>query len=238
MIKYFVLLIILAVNISAQLQGRANLIIRTNSEVAEIFLNDESYGVGNLDVNVEPGEYYLYIREGERRAWGSETIEEKIILGKDEIKTLEFNFSRKLYVDSEPSDAYIMKGGKIVGHTPLFISPELKNFEITKPNYSSKLITDIKKINTDSIHLDFSGIDESRLFRETGWFDLLIGSAIILGGTAAYYKIKADKEYDLYQQNDDQKHLNNTDKYDLYSGLAFGALQVNFGFILYFLLSD
>jgi hypothetical protein len=65
-----------------------------------------------------------------------------------------------------------------------------------------------------------------------------VSSIVVLGGITAYYKIKADKRFDDYQATGDGALLNETRKYDLISGISFAALQVNFGFLIYYFLKD
>jgi len=69
-------------------------------------------------------------------------------------------------------------------------------------------------------------------------FKVLLGTAIALGATTAYYKLEADKNFDEYQVTGDPAALEQTDKYDLISGITFVAMQIDFGLILYLFLSD
>lgn len=75
-------------------------------------------------------------------------------------------------------------------------------------------------------------------FIDTDLFLILVGSAVALGATSAYFKLESDKYYDKYLKTNDKQHLNKVDDYDLYSGLALGALEINFGFLIYKFLTD
>ena len=75
-------------------------------------------------------------------------------------------------------------------------------------------------------------------FFSSGTFKILIGSAAVLGGVAAYFKIKADRKYDDYLQTKNRSTLDEVDRLDLYSGIAFGLLQINFGYLIYKFLTD
>ena len=46
------------------------------------------------------------------------------------------------------------------------------------------------------------------------------------------------KKFDEYQIVGDPALLDQTDKYDLISGITFTALQINFGLIIYLFLTD
>lgn len=68
---------------------------------------------------------------------------------------------------------------------------------------------------------------------ESNWLKVLIGTSAVLGATAAYFKINADKKYDEYLLTGDKETLKKVNRFDLYSGVAFGLLQINFGYLIY-----
>lgn len=69
-------------------------------------------------------------------------------------------------------------------------------------------------------------------------FKILLGSAAVLGGAAAYFKIQADKKYDEYLQTKNQSTLDDVNRLDLISGISFGLLQINFGYLIYKFLTE
>lgn len=73
---------------------------------------------------------------------------------------------------------------------------------------------------------------------DSDWFKILIGTSTIFGAAAAFFKIKADKKYDEYLQTGDKGILREVNKLDLYSGIAFGMLQINFGYLIYKFLTE
>lgn len=70
-------------------------------------------------------------------------------------------------------------------------------------------------------------------FYESTLFQVLLGGIVVLGGVSAYFKLKADDYYDDYRRTGDESLLDKTDAYDTISGISFGLLQVNFGFLIY-----
>lgn len=78
---------------------------------------------------------------------------------------------------------------------------------------------------------------EESFFR-SGTLKILLGSAAVFGGIAAYFKIQADKKYDDYLQSKNQSLLDEVTRLDLYSGISFGLLQINFGYLIYKILTD
>ena len=75
-------------------------------------------------------------------------------------------------------------------------------------------------------------------FIDSDLFLIVVGSAVAFGATAAYYKLESDANYEKYLETNDKKYLDKTDKQDLYSGIALGALEINFGFLIYKFLTD
>lgn len=75
-------------------------------------------------------------------------------------------------------------------------------------------------------------------FFSFGTFKILLGSAAVFGGIAAYFKIKADRKYDDYLLSQNQSSLDEVNRLDLYSGISFGLLQINFGYLIYKFLTD
>lgn len=65
---------------------------------------------------------------------------------------------------------------------------------------------------------------------------ILVGSAVVLGGVSAYFKLKADKEFDNSTKN--RNYASNYSTYDTISGISLGLLQVNIGILIYYFLSD
>ncbi|MEG8947426.1 hypothetical protein [Rosettibacter firmus] len=98
------------------------------------------------------------------------------------------------------------------------------------------------KINIENHNQIFADNDLTKniynnLYKEeiskSKWFKVLIGSTAVFGVFAAYFKISADGKYDEYLKSGDRDILNNVNRLDLYSGIAFGLMQINFGYLIY-----
>ena len=92
--------------------------------------------------------------------------------------------------------------------------------------------------STDFKPAEFRILSNQESFFNTTSFKILIGSAAILGGVAAYYKIQADKKYDEYLNSKNNSALDDVNRFDLYSGISFGLMQINFGYLIYKFLTE
>ena len=88
------------------------------------------------------------------------------------------------------------------------------------------------------ITLEYIGEEKGESFFEGTLFKVLVGSSVLLGASAAYFKLEADKKFDEYLITGDKKLLDQTNRFDVISGATFIAMQINFGFILYLFLTD
>ena len=142
-----------------------------------------------------------------------------------------------LYLKTVPEDVYVMKNDSLIGHTPLFINGNLGDVILSKPGYEQRNFN-LAGYDNSPVSLKFTGKKSTESFFESTVFKIFVSSIVVLGGITAYYKIKADKRYEDYQASGDGNLLNETRKYDLISGISFSALQVNFGFLIYYFLTE
>lgn len=109
---------------------------------------------------------------------------------------------------------------------------ELKNYRIWENGITKTL--DNQFNGASIIHVE----KREQNFLDSDLFWVILGSSIVFGSAAAYFKLEADNSYEKYKISFDQKYKKKTDKLDLYSGIALGTLQINFGFLIYKLLTD
>jgi len=110
---------------------------------------------------------------------------------------------------------------------------------ITECGKDYKFTYDMNKKDFSSAQPNiFEYVNKKENFFSTTTFKILLGSAALLGGVTAYYKNKADKKYADYLITKNSSTLDEVDRLDLYSGVAFGLLQFNFGYLIYKFLTD
>lgn len=139
------------------------------------------------------------------------------VFAQDSLKTeknFDINISKKYHDSEKPLPNSII---------------ELKN-DYRTIKIENKYIPE--RINSDNFKI------ANKHFAESDMFYIVIGSAIVLGSTAAYFKLESDKYFEKYESTGNKSYLNKTNNYDVYSGIALGALQINFGYMVYRLLTD
>ena len=107
--------------------------------------------------------------------------------------------------------------------------PREFDFSFSPPNRQTEYLN-------KNLQLNHLAKDEN--FIDSPWFKLVVGTAISFGASSAYFKNKANESDELYKKNGSTVDLNNRNKYDLYGGIALGALELNVGFLIYKFLTD
>jgi len=217
---------------------KSKLIIATDLQLVNIFINDSLVSDSSFyETELNNGNYKIIIMENSDR-WDARTFVDSITLKNCEAKKLTYFSNRKVYLDSNPQDAYVFDKDSLIGSTPLFIGNLRNELKLTKPGYQEKILLQNSFSENMLVNLEFIGEKKEESFFYSTTFQILAGTAIALGAVTAYYKLKADDKFDEYQSTGNQDLLDETNKYDLVSGITFTALQINFGFILYKFLTE
>lgn len=223
--------------ISLCAQCQSELQIKTDLPSAKIYIDSTLAGKGNIQIKLNNGRHYIIVMEESDR-WDAKSFSDTLIVHDCKDTVMNFRFKSEVYLDTEPQDVYVYEESKLVGHTPMFLSLNNENLILKKEGYEQRIINP-KNLNTnEKIKLKFTGLLKDGNFFEKNAFKMLVAGIIALGGVSAYFKIKADKNFDNYESTGAKYYLDQTHKYDLFSGISFGALQVGFGFLIYYFLSD
>jgi hypothetical protein len=216
----------------------AEVSVSTNISNSMIFIDNEYIGDHKISVNLETGEYNLLIVE-RNRGWDAQKFHERIFVKScDDSLYFSYEFKEKVFIDSNPQNSSIIFNDSSIAHTPGFIPVSLGSISLVKPGYNKLEIMLEDKPQDNTYNLQFEGDHKPGQFVDSPWFTALIGSAIIFGASAAYFKIEADHKFDEYNRTRNHSVLSDVDRYDLYSGVAFGALQLNFAYLIYKFIFD
>jgi hypothetical protein len=216
---------------------RAKLIIKTDISNSIIKLDDEFLGNGNIEAELHKGKHIIYVSEPSS-VWDPKNFEDTLLVKDCNDINLSYNFNSPVYLATNPEDVNVYSGDSLIGYSPLFISQKLNKLSLSKPGYESKSIYLNNMPANNIINLKYIGESSGKSFYEKDIFKILVGSLVLLGGTTAYFKLKADNRYDSYQSTGEQSYLDKTREFDLISGITMGALQINFGILIYYFLTD
>lgn len=233
----YIIIVLFTFSLSAQENCSSKVSIVTDSDSAIIFLNAKQIGVGRVDTNLQLGNYEIVIMQSLQK-WGSDVITDSVkITDCEKPLVLEYNFENKTILSSSP-DASVFYGDSLLGYTPIIIPLKYQSVSLQQKDYRPKEVLLTSTPVQPNIELEYLGNGRQEPFIESTLFKVLVGSALALGATAAYFKLEADKKFDKYIETRNRKYLDDTDRLDIYSGIAFGALQINFGALLYFFLTE
>ncbi len=237
----FLLIVTLILFFNNLLNGqncKSRVFIKTDIDSSLIYLNHKFVGKGDVNLELEKGFYNITAREPINR-WNAEVLNNIIsVQGCNEYKIINLKFKNLFYLQTNPTDAFIYSGDSLIGHTPMFISTDVKNLILKKTNYKELPITLNSFDDNKIFNLNYSGEPNKVSFFKRNIFKFFIGGIVTLGAVSAYFKLKADDYFTQYQNTGDNSYLNQTRKYDLISGITFGALQINFGMLIYYFLTD
>jgi len=222
---------------AGQVNCKANVLIETDNDSSIIFINHNFAGRGNAKEKLEAGTYIVTAEDGSD-TWNAKIFSDTLKIEDCADKEINFTFNSEIYLQTDPLDVYVYNNDTLVGHTPLFISPGLNSITLQKPGYKELNINLNQHDPDEIVRLDYFGKPNGKRFFEKDIFKILAGSIVVLGGATAYFKLKADDKFDQYEITGDNELLDQTRKLDLYSGITFTALQINFGLLLYYFLAE
>ena len=163
-------------------------------------------------------------------------VETNIILGS--INTDSTTAVEEVLLNSSPQDAYVFYNDSLIGNTPLFVQNSFRNLTLRKSGYDDINILFDDITPSKIFPMIYNGQEKEKSFFEKDIFKILTAGIIVLGGTTAYFKLKADNKFEEYEFSGNSNLLDDTRKYDLISGITFTALQINFGLLLYYFLTE
>lgn len=156
----------------------------------------------------------------------------------DSLNLNAYSSPNDILLNSNPQDVYVFYKDSLIGNTPLFLPNSFSELTLKKYGFDSLVVSGSQIAPGKIFTLKSSNKPMMQRFYEKDIFKILTAGIVILGGTTAYFKLKADNKFDAYQFSGDDSLLSETRKYDLISGITFTALQLNFGLLLYYFLVE
>ncbi|MDH3268417.1 MAG: hypothetical protein OEM46_06140 [Ignavibacteria bacterium] len=212
--------------------------IQTNAESAGLFIDDKFIGMGNeFQIELEPGVHSIQIFE-DLKKWNTEIITDTIKIEYSKEIFLTYNFNDRSLLNTSPQDVTVFEKDSLVGFTPLLLNEGFKELKLEKPDYKSLYITEEQISRGEIPELLFTGQPPKQQFYGSTLFTILIGTAIALGATTAYYKLEADDKFEEYKRTGNPELVDEVDNYDLISAATLIAFEVNIGLFIYFFLAE
>ena len=235
--KIFLIAIIFSTVLFSQ-NCKSKVTINSEADDLLIFVDNVYKGNGKIEIDLSNGIHIVKIKEPGLN-WDARTLQKEInITDCNENYNFTFPFEATILFETKPLDVWVYENNALLGNTPLLISKNVEAIKLEKKDYKTLTLKTSELASLNPVKLEFTGETKSTSFADSPYFKILIGTAVGLGGLAAYYKIQADQSFEKYELTNQQKYLDETDKFDNMSGIAFGVRQVNFGALIYFLLSD
>jgi len=227
-----------------------------NADVAGalVYIDGSFRGQVPLTIDSLPtGRHYIRVIDPDFSNWLTGIAEDTINVTESS-QTFSYRIPRLVMINSDPSGANVMLVDSLLGQTPFVLDVsegvELSEVRLEKKGYSpSTLGSLIAKRGTFFATLQREwdpGIGDmvvasapldGRHPHATSLY--ITGAAVVLSGAAsAYFKTRADREYDAYLFSGDQSRLSTTRRLDTSAGIALVATQVSTFLFVYFLLSD
>jgi len=217
-------------------------------EVKNVRINLESKAVLYLDsciigedsvfeLRLAPNKYKIDLIFSANNSWNRISIDTTVGIVSDTV--LVFPTPTMTLIYSKPSDASVYLNSQLFGLTPYYLNMNLLNDRdslfIKKENYLTKYISP-NELQTNlmyDLELDKS-LNNNFINKNIKY--ILLGSAVVFGSLSAYFKQEANKYF--YSEEPSEHDSRLVKKYDNYSAIFSGMLQVNFGVLVYLLLSE
>ena len=217
---------------------KASINISTDLDSALIYINKNFAGKGSVKTELEKGIYIITANEP-AYIWNAKSITDTLkVYDCSESKNLIMNFNNSYYLQTDPQDASVYLRDSLIGYTPLFVSGYFNMVELKKPGFEDKSLAVNSLPSKSIVKMNYIGIPNGKSFFQRGIFKILVGSIVVLGGVTAYFKLKADDRFSQYQATGESGLLKQTKRYDMISGITMGALEINFGVLMYYFLKD
>jgi len=232
---------------AARAQEGVHLTLETNLQEATLFADSIWLGpASQRDFNVPSGTQELRLVAPTADAWSIPPVLLPFDAAPGDTLSLRLAFPYYYKIESMPYGAAVylqtMDGRQEIGRTPLqyqSLEPIIGPIIIEKSGFGRAEVEPGGQVwNRHVVALKPSEqIDERRAEvdwrpppKTRRWIDVAaMGTALAAGVVAVHYKIQADRRYDRYLENGDPALRSGIKRYDTYSAVALGTMQVGLG---------
>ncbi len=248
----FVILLLSSVAFAQSPNGY--LTVATMPQGAEVYLDSVLIGTTPLvRYAVSASSYELSVVYPNARAWNALRKSDRIEIAAEKESVVDIDLGSLVVVHSRPALASVLHRERELGVTPLYYrSEQLLSGEllIRKEGYEPKSLPLRKEtlqyelVDLKPLHRDAERIPEvyTAGFRDPASNHVLTyaagGSMVATGVLAAYWKDRANRDYERYLQNPNPALRQSIRRLDRQSAVALTLSHISFAILTYLLLSD
>ncbi len=219
-----------------------------------VIIDDDSVGTTPIFAHpVSVGKHKVTVQRLNKQSWFASDWSETVTVDAGDSLVLNPVFRLTYHVQSIPYGAHVYQNEKYCGETPLVLEydeSESVRLVLEKDGYFSQVV-DCRSMGNHLMKVVLEADDnywieqdllqkklQTKMSRRKKMTYLSTALTLASGVGAVWLKKRADKFYHDYNREVDPEKMdelfNKAEQYDRLSIVAFGALQVSFGFSLYF----
>ncbi len=234
--------------------GRATVTFLSDVDSSLVILDGRMAGRTPLKIDtISPGIHRVVLQNPDLENWLAESITDTITVDSGSARTLLYTLRRKVSFITDPAGADVVVGDSLAGTTPLVLDRGFarpgSNVSLSKQGYQT-VDVDLGPATGEVLSYDLPR-DPSKPLEPSPVLDAFAdphssstplyitgAAAVISGSLAAYWKVRADDNFALYQQTGDPSLLSQTHRLDTGAALALVAAQISLGLFTYFLFTQ
>jgi len=220
--------------------------IETNDPGAHVFSDSTWLGTAARGpFRIAAGPATLRVVPSAIGTWGVPSRSFEVVAVAGDTLVLQATFPYVYRIESEPRARASLDGPDsllALGTTPVVyrpLAPQQGVFRLEREGYRPAIVApgrelwNLQQVRLEPLEADENGtprivVEEGR--RRHGWIDYAaVGTAVAAAAVAVHFKLKADRRYDLYQDTGDPTLRPDIDRFDRYSYVALGTMQVGLG---------
>ena len=226
---------------------KAFISVHSATDSVTVLVDSINAGITPLDsVPLNPGVHVIRYIPRKQLRWPAAVVSETLRVEPGIVLERNIRFPLAYMITSDPPGALVHLNGEVIGTTPMYTSSatELQMLTLSKEGYEEgEVLLPAGGGGVFSTLHRAEGAETSPLMissEESKSLNPIIiasGATIIAGGSAAYFKLKADEKYNDYLMSGNSQLLDHVHTLDTFSAVSLALTQVGVMTICYFLLS-